>query len=585
MTDQTVIIQSYSRQAIGQIEEAFRNAAGGNGAAAGGGGGGGRGDNTNAVTQNTTAFQKATTATKKFTGYLSDTMDSIRNLTGNRGIGMLMDEFRSGITGGVQALDGSMEAFSDAGSLQSAIAKALDGDFSELQDGLKGASTGFKAYADRTAKTFQMLGVSIKELNEFNKTSRIASINMGGFSQWQDKLASQQSKYFDRIGDHVEAMKHQTEMMNLLTYSGGKASDLYGEFGKRLDRTNDDLLKMGITYEESRDYLKGMVKEDEVRTRLMSAADKKRRLQILLEIQDRYKNLKAMGMSTEQAEAASKALEKLSGKGPLDRIKEAAKMQAGMAALGIENAQEVANIYRKGDRATEQERQTMAKALGQFQTLAKESRTQGLGKELSVSMIAMKTGLDKLPDVFATKLGEAGGKITQAQRDNIKIMGKNTENLAGVASALDKLSAVMEKSWVPEVPGMIKDVGTFALKAGAAVAALKVGSDVAEKGVIGALKGYFTTQEEQERAAAQQRDDAIKATQETAQKIGDVNVTLATLNERLATDTEQQRMTDQQSIQILKETLAKLEEQLKMQGKVVANTKPQVIGKGKGKNK
>lgn len=436
MADNTVIVQGYSREALQQLENMFRAAGAGSARDAT------SSSNTNAVEDNTNAVEDNTESVGTLTKAqrnLAASFANFRNLIGGRGMNMLLGEFKSGLAGGIEAM----------GAQGDAIGTVED-------------------YLNRTIDSFGRLGISLEELNNFNTVSRAAAINLGGLSAWTDRLASQQEEYYARTGSTVEAVKHQTEMMNLLIHSGAQAADLYDTFGSRLKSTNDELLKMGVTYEESRRYLQTMIQDEDVRQRLMSTANEQQRRQIMLEVQERFKHLKMLGMSTEQAEAASKALEALSGKGPLARIKEAARMQAGMAALGIENAEEVARIYRKGDRATEEEREVVRAALAQMQEIQAESRRDTLGRELTVEAIATRTGLSELPKVFSAKLDQ-GAKIEQAQLNHIARIGENSENFVKIAKGIDSINNFLEKSWIVESPTMLKDFvkGTAAMAAAA----------------------------------------------------------------------------------------------------------------------
>jgi hypothetical protein len=456
MADSNVTITKYSREAIRQMEAAFQAAGGSSGRQPSSSSNPNAGDPMDALGDAATNATGPLGLLAKSVSGLKGAFTSLAELAGSRGVGLMLGEFRSGLIGGVEALDGGLDSFENTGEMMS-------------------------SYIGRFWDTFGKLGITIKELHEFNTKSRAASINLGGLESWTAKLTEGQEHYFARLGGNSEAVEHQTEMMNLLTQTGGNAEDLYGTFGKRLDATNDDLLKMGVTYKESREHLVGMTKDENIRQRLMSAAGKKERQQILLEVQARFKHLKSLGMTTEQAESASKALAALSGKGPLDRIKEAAKMQAGMSALGIENAEEVARIYKKGDRATPEEREIMRAALGQLQEVQAASRTDLLGRELSVAMISTSTGLDKMEKVFSELLGKTGAAVTQQQLDDMKIVGIHTENANKIVRAVDNLNTVMSESWIPEIPAMagdVMDLGKNLLLAAPLIAGIGVAADL-----------------------------------------------------------------------------------------------------------
>lgn len=422
MANTDVRVVEYTREALNQLRDVLASANRGGSAASTGSSTDPLDEHTEATEDNTDAVRNQTTGFRRLrqdTVKLRKAFGHFKSAASN--LSPLLDEFKSGISGGVEAVD------------------------------------GLEGYVNRTSAAFKDLGISIVSLHEFNKVARAASINMGGFDAWSVKLASRQRQYYELIGDNTEATKHQVMMQDMLIHSGVNANDFYSDFGDQLRTTNIDLLKMGVSIEESRSHLIGMTKEDAVRQRLMSAAGEKQRRQIMLEMQARFANYTAMGMSTEQAEAASKALEAISGKGPLERFKTAAKMQAGMSAMGVENAAEVANIIRKGDRASDAERETARKAWAQIEERGAEARMGGIGTEFTYEAIFKATGLDELPKVFSTKLTE-NAAISKEQRDAIKMLGKDTKELTTIAQTLDKINTFLTKSWLASAPAIMKDI-------------------------------------------------------------------------------------------------------------------------------
>lgn len=449
---QDVLLTSIDRTALKQLANAFAEATG-YGAAAGSSRGNSSQQrleetktiegNIRAVKEESEAHRKSRESLQKFKDALGTTFNKLGDIIRGDLVRGVLKEFTSGVESGAEAVN---------------------------------SLTG---YINREISAYKDLGITVEELHKFNKISRAASINLGGFNEWTGKLIEGQQHYYARIGNLSKATEYQATMMEQLTHVGAEASDLYGMFGKRLGGINDDLLKLGVTYEESRKIFEDFSKDEDVRFRLRGALDKKQRRDILLEIQARVKHFKMLGMSTEQAEKAAKALEQLGGKKPLDRYKQAAKAQAALTAMGVEGASEIGDIIRKGNRATKEERDRLQEVFGQAQNIAAESAQGPMAQEFFVRGLIEKTGLEDMMGkggVFSTKL-DAGAKVSQEQLDAIRILGKDTLTLTKSAMITEKLlNALNNNPWIKGSWSLLKDIKDILKDWGAAFMSIFSGS-------------------------------------------------------------------------------------------------------------
>lgn len=380
---------------------------------------------TRAVKTGSGSLKEFTEAAKKSKSAFLSAASSFKNLIGGTLMKGVLDEFRSSVSSGAEAFD------------------------------------GVTGYLQRMEVAYKGLGVTIQQLDEFNKTARAASINLGGYNEFAEQLTVRQRHYYQRLGDNAAAARHAAEMMNQLQHAGAAAVDLYGAFGKALDKTNDDLLKLGVSYEESRAIFKEMTEDEMVRHRLRGQASAEERKRVLLEIQERIKHFKMLGMTTEQAKAAAKALEQLGGKKPLDRYKQAAKAQAALTAMGVEGASEIGDIIRKGNRATEQERRRVQEVFGQAQDVAAEAAMGSMAQEFFVSTLVEKTGLQEMMGpggVFSTKLDE-DAKVNQGQLDAMQIVGQNTQKISDIMMTVDKLDTFISNNpWFNGITDAFRDI-------------------------------------------------------------------------------------------------------------------------------
>lgn len=400
MADQ-VQITGITRQAAEELASAVQRAAGGSGSSS----------NVKEAQEEQNRQTKETVGALESLERASDNvagvLSNVQRLTKGTLIGGIVEEFRSSVSVGADAV----------GDLNS--------------------------YIKRSLQAYKNLGVTLEEVNQASKTARAAQINLGGFAETTAKLTEAQEFYYQRTGENSTALRYQAEMLNTLTRTGTDAQAFFNGFGKQIAGVNDDLLKMGVTYEESREIFQEMMADEQVRSRLRSAATKQERQAIMLEIQGRVAHFKQMGMTIEQAKKAASALEELSGASPIDRFKQAAKAQAAFAAMGVEGGAQVAETIRLGARATDEQRRAAAEAMGRLQDTADAARQAGIGQEMFYTTIMERTGMDQIARQFTTML-EAGAKVSDVQLEHTKIMGQDTQEIARHARNLDILNNFLE---------------------------------------------------------------------------------------------------------------------------------------------
>lgn len=432
-------ITNISRQAAEQFAAAMQTAAGGQASSSNP-----DGDKMGKQTKKTVgALESLENASTNVSNVLQD----VQRLTKGTLIGGLVEEFRSSVSTGTDAI----------------------GDYND--------------YINRSINAYRDLGVTLQEVNEASKTARAAQINLGGFAKTTQKLTEAQEFYYQRTGENSTALKYQAEMLNTLTRTGTDSQAFFSGFGKQIAMVNDDLLKMGVSYEESLELFQENMADENVRNRLRSAASKQERQAIMLEIQGRVAHFTQMGMTIEQAKKAASALEELGGASPIDRFKQAAKAQAAFAAMGVEGGAQVAETIRLGARATEEQRRTAAEAMGRLQDTADAARQAGLGQEMLYSTIMERTGMDQIASQFTTML-ETGAKVSDEQLEHMKIMGQDTEEIARHARNLDILNNILENH---PLMGVLDIAGSLGGILQGIAATLGI-SGISKMGAGGALK-------------------------------------------------------------------------------------------------
>lgn len=244
------------------------------------------------------------------------------------------------------------------------------------------------------------LGIDPSRLSEIQASTRQAVSVMGGAEQWSKKVSSVQSSMFGHIGDLDTTTQFMADSMSTLIRAGIQpTTDAFmsasGELGP-LGKTFKDIQKIsGATFAETGQLMKELAEDSTIRWKLMGAASSKQRRVIIQETMERHKNLLAMGMNTEQAKRASAALDQMAGKGPKERLKQAAKMQMMMGAMGVAGGGRAAELMRKRVR-TGQEDKELAGIMATVNTKVAETQQRSLSGDFFASAMIQKTGMEGL---------------------------------------------------------------------------------------------------------------------------------------------------------------------------------------------
>jgi len=357
--------------------------------------------------------------------------------------------------------------------------RALKQASEDIRSGLRTGVEAGSFYIQQEAA--MMMGTTVKDLNELNKATRLTTITMGGYESWTNQLRAQHKEYFFRIGDTTEATKFLGNTVKQFADSGitptlemlTETSEGQGRYGKSLKTSMDNLYKLGISYTEQSEILKEVTLDEDVRNRLRGAADESQRKAIIQGTMARFQEFRQLGMNVEQIKKANKALETMSGKGPMDRFEQAAKAQAALSAMGIEGADKVAAFLRAGDRATDAQRAEAAAIMGRAQDTIAESRQGGLGREFAFDAIMVQSGMQDLlgkSGPFSTKL-DATKKVTDKQLETLETMATSSK---GIDTLLRNTSY-----WEQIIKNAINN-SALAIFAGAgAIALFKAGSWIA----------------------------------------------------------------------------------------------------------
>lgn len=295
----------------------------------------------------------------------------------------------------------------------------------EVYDSMKTEiATGISLAWTDYFSTKPRFGLDAKEYAELITANRQAVLASGGLVHNFNLLQEGQSQYFDRIGDLGATTKYTQEQMSIFARSGIKPTmadvSLLGASFTKLQKL------AGLTSVQMNALVSDVVEDESTITLLRATTSENERRAIVEGTTRRIAENVALGMTTEQAKAAAKALNKLAGKGPLERFKDAAKMQAMGAALGVSGGGEAAAIHRKGARATQAEKDQLQDYLSQISNAIGTSKTGSQGFEFMVDSMAEKLNIKPMLEPLNTTLAQSVAATDAAQK-SLGDIGENTK--------------------------------------------------------------------------------------------------------------------------------------------------------------
>lgn len=275
------------------------------------------------------------------------------------------------------------------------------------------------------------------------------------------KIISSQRQTVNAMGGTEQALKDLDPAINrfrILTGDNAKALELaaasahdFASKGIRptsaaINAYTNDMTKLtkltGMSTDQARDYYDNIAQESDS-IHLLRAAREDERGAILQSQRALVQQSIAAGMSAEQAKEAAKMLNKMVAAKPLDRLKQAAKIRALGAAMGVAGSEEAAQAIIAGPRATAEQKQQLQQ-FNQTMTNAVDKMTgQGLGSEIFATALTDKMGLEEQygrNSPFSTTLGDTMKPTAEALN---KLSDVSTHKMGEVVDILTRIQGMM----------------------------------------------------------------------------------------------------------------------------------------------
>lgn len=221
----------------------------------------------------------------------------------------------------------------------------------------------------------------------------------------------------------------------------------------------------------------------------MYKISKDQRIAAIQGLQEQYEKLRLDGLTDEQAKKLVDTLNQLTGASLKNRFTEAAKIQGVLGALGMGHlGGEAAEIIRKGQRATPQERERLAEIQVEAQ--------RRVSQQYAGANYGQEASLDALTQVVGNFLGpqSAGAAAAMSQGKQIT---QQTAHAVAQTDALGNINASVKKDVLAtmEVAQAVNSVGGKIIHTLEELMALYVGGKVGSiiSGKLGNLGGSLLT--------------------------------------------------------------------------------------------
>jgi len=300
---------------------------------------------------------------------------------------------------------------------------------------LKQIDTGVSTSVENMLVTSGQFGMTLEEYTATLADNRRSLLSVGGLDSFNKTLLFARDQFKDSIGDVADRARYAAEQLTILSQSGIRPTqnDLanIGYSFKSLSKLT------GMTGAQFNAHLSDILDDEMTRNKLRAASSEAERRSIIEGTARQLEMNVSLGMTVEQAKLEAKALNRLAGESPIDRIKKAARLRALGGAMGIEGGEEAANIMIKGQRATAEEQRRLQDFLSKASNQLSAAGTGSLGGEIFATTLVDKLNLKDTLDPFNTRLAEP----LQASAESLKsIENKNGQTAQTVVSTLNQLA-------------------------------------------------------------------------------------------------------------------------------------------------
>jgi len=287
------------------------------------------------------------------------------------------------------------------------------------------------------------IGMSTEELAQAQADQRQA-INSSGmsFNDFNDSISTGTKEMWGHTGSLRDAARVNAESLNNSKLLGADREQFMSQQRAQFIKFNSVFSMTADTFMEMN---KQLLDSQSVRGQLFKL-DKSARASHLQDIQNTYQKLKVDGLLHEQAMKVIDAMEQIGSSSPKERMKDAAKLQATMGALGMGAEGARAGELMRGGLRGKGDKAEFAELMKQANINMGSQQSQGFGKEMMFSELMSKSGMDKYIgqdsaysdlNIQKEQAMKQGAVNTASQTESLKNIHKNMGELISITDQLN----------------------------------------------------------------------------------------------------------------------------------------------------
>lgn len=269
---------------------------------------------------------------------------------------------------------------------------------------------------------------------------RIMNANNMSLAEWTDKIYASADGLIEFTGSQKDAIRFAAESMNMATVLGANQEQFMSEQETLFIKLNRGI---SMTTDQFMEMNKRLMDSESVQSQLYRL-NVKQRSAFMLDLQNTYRKLTLDGLTHEQAQKMLEVFAEIGAKSPRERLKEAAKLQAVMGAMGMgAMGAEAGGLLRGGLRGRgDQER--FAEIMRQANIGVGDRMGQGFASEMMTMQMIQTAGLDKY---LGPSSDFADFNIRQEAtiKEQFLEQQEQTRMLGGAVSVLDDIMRISDQ--------------------------------------------------------------------------------------------------------------------------------------------
>lgn len=287
------------------------------------------------------------------------------------------------------------------------------------------------------------LGISFENATKIFQENARNLANVSNFKAFTRNMVEAQEGFM-KLGVSTEQAAQMASDIRKNMVEGGVNIQDVDHFNKAVKVQTAAFSKLkattGLSVEQFAAFNQEMLNSSDVQTQLngLNEIDRLNKIKDMHQIRQQFVNL---GMSAEKAQKALMTIESMGSAKVEDRFAQAAKFQMAAGMAGISNANELADIIRMGNRASEEQRAQVIQASGVIGQMSDSAAKYGS----IASEIYTRVGKEAIPQEWLEsgrdlKMGaDAQGKITDQQAKNLE---KEMELKESTVQAMKAISRI-----------------------------------------------------------------------------------------------------------------------------------------------